>query len=165
MTTPFEELEYLADYLPDEGEAVLVTRKQGELVCEAFQRDGETPGISDPEFYGRLVQANERLNSAGAKPIWCCLLLLFWACVTGHTLSGFGWSGWYLDVGLALGAVALCFQWIRARQAKLFHREIAPMLNWQLRQRFMDKYVLIGVIRHQPELRTLLDEMVRADDR
>ena len=56
MNSPFEELEYLADYLPDEGEAVIVVRKDGELVCEAFQREKYQEGITDPEFYGRLIQ-------------------------------------------------------------------------------------------------------------
>ncbi len=32
MNTPFEDLEYLADYLPDEGEAMLVSRRDGEGV-------------------------------------------------------------------------------------------------------------------------------------
>lgn len=164
MNTPYEELEYLADYLPDEGEAVLVTRREGELVCESYQRESTVPGLSDPEFYGRLVQANERLNTVGARPLWASVLFLFWACVAVHQVGGLGWEGWPYDAGLALMTPAGCFAWIKARQARVFRDEIYPIIRWQFRRRGLDRYTLIGAIRHHPELRTLLDELVRWDD-
>lgn len=164
MSTPFEELEYLADYLPDEGESVVVTRRSGELVCESLLQSQHPDGISDPEFYGRLVQCNERLNSQSAMPMWCCVIFFFWACVAVHQWSGLGWNGWYLDVGLGLIVLLGCFSWIRRRQTALFGTEIRPMLNWQIRRRRLDRYVILGAMRQHSELRTLLDEMSRWND-
>jgi hypothetical protein len=49
MFTPFEELEHLAEYLPDEGESVLITRKDGELVCTEWSSGELRDGIDAPE--------------------------------------------------------------------------------------------------------------------
>ena len=70
MSTPFEELEYLSDYLPEEGESVIVTRRAGELVCESGPGGRYGDGLLDPELYGRLVQWNLRLSSLSVLPIW-----------------------------------------------------------------------------------------------
>ena len=164
MNSPFEELEYLADYLPEEGESVVVTRRSGELMCESFLHPQQRDDVSDPEFYGRLVQSNERLNSLSALPMWCCAILFFWLCVLVHRLTGLGWGGWYLDVGLGLIVLLGCFSWIRRRQATLFATEIRPMLNWQIRRRRLDRYAIMGVIRQHPELRTMMEELSRWDD-
>ena len=48
-------------------------------------------------------------------------------------------------------------RWIEERQKRLFLRRIQPVLAAQLRQRGMQKYVLIGILRQRPELRRLLD--------
>lgn len=161
MSTPFEELEYLAEYLPDEGESVLVTRQSGELVCESFLHAQCRDGVSDPEFYGRLVHWNERLSAQSTLPIWCCAGLLFWLCVLVHKLGGIGWEGWYLDVGLGLIVLMGCWTWIRRRQSALFNAEIRPALNWQIRSRHLDRFAILGVLRQHPELRTLMEELSR----
>ena len=57
MFTPFEELEYVAEYLPEEGESVLISRKDGELVCQPWRTEGLRDGIEEAPLYGLLVQA------------------------------------------------------------------------------------------------------------
>src|SRR5579872_7257162 len=119
MTTPFEDLEYLADYLPDEGEAVIVARRGGELICEPLRQDSPQERALDAELYGRLVQANERLNAVGALPIWGAALLCFSLCVAVHKFTGIGWSGWYIDLGIALLILGGCYSWIQYHQRHL----------------------------------------------
>lgn len=164
MSSPFEELEYLSDYLPEEGEAVIVSRRGGELICEALPAESNRDLLADSEFYGRMVFANERLVSQGAFPIWTCVLGCFWICVGLHLTFGLGWNGWYFDAGVALSLLLVCFLWIRRRQTTLFYREIRPMLSVQLRRRMADRYSVIGSMRQHPELRTLLDVLSRTGE-
>jgi len=161
MFTPFEELEYLAEYLPEEGESVVVTRRHGELVCEAGQRDCQRQALLDSALYGRLVQANERLTATGVFPTCSSVLLAFWGCAAVHKLGGVGWQGWYLDLGILLAIFFGCLAWVRARQSRLFHQEIRPMLTWQLRKSRTDAFALLGEVRRHPELRTLMNELWR----
>lgn len=166
MSTPFEELEYLADFLPDEGESVIVSRSQGELVCENFQKERSPDELASPDFYGHLVHANERLKSLIARPVWISTLIWFWACVLIHTKFGWGlglgWGDWYLDVGLALGAMAASYTIIRLHQDRYFQQEVRPTLNRQMYGSNLSKYALVGIIRQRPELRTLLDTLSRS---
>ncbi|MFH1303129.1 MAG: hypothetical protein ABIK07_18865 [Planctomycetota bacterium] len=162
MSTPFEELEYLADFLPDEGESVLVSRSQGELVCENFQKDRSLDEMASPEFYGHLVHANERLNSLVARPVWIATLVWFWVCVLMHESLELGWGGWYLDLGLGLVAIAASYAAIRLRQDRYFKQEVRPTLNRQMYGSNLSKYALVGVIRQRPELRTLLNTLSRS---
>ena len=163
MSTPFEELEYLADFLPDEGESVIVSRSQGELVCENFQKERSLDEIASPDFYGHLVHANERLSSLVARPIWISTLIWFWVCVLIHNrYAELGWSIWYLDLGLALVATAVSYTVIRLRQDRYFKQEVRPALNRQMYGSNLSKYALVGVIRQRPELRTLLDTLSRS---
>ena len=163
MSTPFEELEYLADFLPDEGESVIVSRSQGELVCENFQKERAFDEMASPDFYGHLVHANERLSSLIARPIWVSTLIWFWVCVLIHTwFNDLGWGFWYLDLGLALVAMAASYVVIRLRQDRYFKQEVRPTLNRQMYGSNLSKYALVGVIRQRPELRTLLDTLSRS---
>lgn len=162
MSTPFEELEYLADFLPEEGESVIVSRNHGELVCENFQKERPLDEMASPEFYGHLVHANERLNALVARPVWIALLTWFWACVLIHRQMELSWDGWYLDLGLGLVAMAVCYASIRFRQDRYFKDEVRPTLNRQMYGSNLSKYALVGVIRQRPELRTLLDTLSRS---
>lgn len=162
MSSPFEELEYLADFLPDEGESVIVSRSHGELTCENFQKERSFDEMASPEFYGHLVHANERLVSLVARPIWISLLVWFWACVAIHKSLDLGWGGWYLDLGLGLVAMAASYAAIRIHQDRYFKNEVRPTLNRQMYGSNLSKYALVGVIRQRPELRTLLNTLSRS---
>lgn len=162
MSTPFEELEYLADFLPEEGESVIVSRNHGELICENFQKERPLDEMASPEFYGHLVHANERLNYLVARPIWISTLVWFWVCVLIHKVFDLGWGGWYLDLGFALVAMAASYAAIRLRQDRYFKQEVRPTLNRQMYGSNLSKYALVGVIRQRPELRTLLDTLSRS---
>lgn len=163
MSSPYEEIEFLAQCLPDDGESVLVSRRDGELVCEAWPQDSEllAEGIFDPVLYGRLVQANERLVALGSRPLWTCGLIAVWGCILLHRITGDSWQSLLLDCGLFLSAVAVCFVWIRERQRRAFRLEIRPVLDRWLAERGYDRFAVLGAVRQHPELRTLLDELAR----
>lgn len=161
MKTPFEELEFLADYLPEEGESVVVSRHAGELQCEALVGDNARSGIDQPEFYGRMVQANQRLQSCMALPIWTTIAALFCGSVILQTWGLLGWKYWYAYIGLLLLTVAAGRYWTAARQYQLFRTEICPMMAWQIQRYRLDKYSLIGVLRQHAELRQLAQRMTR----
>lgn len=161
MFSPYEELEYLSNFLPDEGEAVLVLREEGELICKPWCRGNLRDGIDDADLYGRLVFANERLNLAGALPLWAGSLGLVWAAITLHGLLGFGWAYWYLVPSLAPLVLYGCFQWIRYRQHRAFRDEILPPLRAEMSRLQITPHALMAGIRQHAELRTLLDELVR----
>ncbi|MEZ6056993.1 MAG: hypothetical protein R3C01_09845 [Planctomycetaceae bacterium] len=161
MFTPFEELEYLADFLPEEGEAIIVSRQFGELRCSPIGEDSLRDGVEDADLYGRLVEANELLNAQGVRPIWVCLLGWFWFSVTLFMLGDFGWSEWYLPVGLALLTASGCYHWIHVRQRRLFDQMIAPQLRQEMERGHFSVHALIAGVRQHVEFRTLLDELVQ----
>ena len=161
MLTPFEELEYLADYLPEEGETVIVTRQGGELHCEAMGTSDLRDGVEDVELYGRLVQANERLNGRGSMPLWMGAMGLMGLGILLYPLIGLGWTEWYLMPALGLVMLFVSFHWIRHRQHQLFETDILPMLRREANARRISFYSLIAGVRQHSELRTLLDELIR----
>ena len=161
MLTPYEELEYLADYLPEEGEAILIHREAGELRCEPVLSGDLRDGIDDADLYGRLVQANERLNSEGIIPLWLAAIGVGSLTVGLFLLGGFGWEQWLLVPMIGLIAMFSCFQWIRRRQHRLFEKEILPQIHADLVQRGISPYSLMAGVRQHSEFRTLLDELVR----
>jgi hypothetical protein len=163
MFSPFEELEHLAEHLPDEGECLLISRRDGELVYEPFRRDDLRDGVDEANLYGRLVQANERLNSLGTFPIWVSALFFVTCSVVGHATFGNSWPVWYWYMLPLLGVFTLCgcFHWIRWRQEIVFQTELLPSLRVELRRRKIDAFSLISGVQQHPELRTLLQELVR----
>ncbi len=161
MLSPFEELEFLSDYLPEDGESVIVSRQSGELVCEPFQSQSLREGITEPRIYGMLIHANERLNAQGAMPIWVTAIGFFWSCVGLASADVLSWRNWFLVPGLALVLLPACIGWIRYRQHRLFRREIRPLLDSVLRMHRIDPHTLLGAVRQHEELRTLLDELIR----
>jgi hypothetical protein len=161
MLTPFEELEYLAEFIPDEGESVMISRQGGELHCEPVGDDDFRSGVEDVELYGRLVQANERLNAQGSVPLWTTAFALVAVAILIYRIVGLGWSEWYLFPALGLAALFGCFHWIRARQRRLFDLTIRPMLQREAMARHVTLYALMAGVRQHAEFRTLLDELVR----
>ena len=163
MSSPFEEIEQLADLLPEEGEALLLSRRDGELVCEPFRPDAIREGLTDAELYGRLVQANERLDALTRWPLWVTAAILFAACTLWHLGTGISWRGWYVDVGMILVGVMASVRWIHSRQLNLFRTQILPMLESQIGRRSGSRFALIGAVRQHTELRTLMDFLVYWD--
>ncbi len=160
MFSPYEELEYLSDYLPDEGEAVLVSREEGELVCKPWSQEDLRDGIHDAQLYGYLVQANERLSSVGTAPIWAATILLIWLAILTHGILGFGWNQWYFVPGCSAPILFGCFRWIKKRQQYYFQNAILPQLQAELRKHRVPFYSLVAGIRQHEEFRCLLDEIV-----
>ncbi len=163
MFTPFEELEYLAEYLPEEGESVIVSRRHGELVCEPFVREDVTSRrlLDDPVLTGRLIQANERLRSVSVFPVVASAFVTYLAAVVLAEVVGVGWSGWYWYLGLVGAGLVGTAAWVRRRRCRLFRSLIRPMLTWQLKRHHADAYALLAEVRGQPELRALADELWR----
>lgn len=161
MFSPYEELEYLSDYLPEEGEKILITRQSGELVCRPVGADDLRDGIDDSDLYGQLVQANERLHTAGTFPLWATLMSIVWLAILLHGVAGLGWKHWFVVPGLALPMLYGGFHWIRYRQLLCFRNEVLPSLRQELSIRSISRYSLIAGVRQHGELRTLLDELVR----
>lgn len=161
MFSPYEELEYLADYLPEEGETVLVSRQSGELVCKPFSDNDLRDGVDDAELYGLLVQANERLHTAGSLPLWMAVIVLVWTGILVHGVWGLGWQHWYLVPGLSFLLMFGALHWAHHRQSELFRLEILPQLTRELCRRRISPLALIAGVRQHGELRTLLDELVR----
>ncbi|WP_437223035.1 hypothetical protein SH661x_003046 [Planctomicrobium sp. SH661] len=160
MFSPFEELEYIADYLPEEGEAVLISREAGELVCKPYSNDDLRDGVDDAELYGFLVQANERVHSASTFPIWVTVLVLFWMAVALHGVLGVAWDRWYIVPGLAIPMVMGTASWIQHRQRRVFQQEIAPQLSRELSRRGIRPYALVAGVRQHGELRSIFEELV-----
>jgi len=161
MRTPFEDLEYLADFLPEEGESIVVSRQYGELRCESIADQTLRDGVDDADLYGRMVQMNERLNACGAMPIWVTTFVWFWSSVMMYTVGGLDWTHWYVSAGLGLLAVYGCFHWIRHQQHRLFVRELRPLLQRELSRHQIEPYELLAGVRQHVEFRTLLDELIR----
>ena len=157
MRTPYEELEYLSDFLPDEGESVVVTRRSGELHCESMigESNASVEPLIQSDFYGRLVTANEQLKQLAIAPVASSVIFAFSGCVGIHRLGGIGISGWYLDVGLLLLTVIGCLAWIRQRQVYVYRTQIHLTVERELIRTGLDRFRLIGAVRHQPELKTL----------
>ncbi|MBA4032196.1 MAG: hypothetical protein C0478_15100 [Planctomyces sp.] len=159
--SPYEELEYLADYLPSNGESIVVSRRDGELVCEPVKKPRPLDPLEDPALYGRLVQINERLQQLWTMPIVLGLVGWFWLCVGLHVWQDAGLSGWFLDVGFGLMIAVGVSSWIQQRQRLYFRQAQQESLSRQLRQARIDHHTLIGALRHHPELRTLFSQLVR----
>ena len=165
MATPFEELEYLSEYLPDEGESVLISRKDGELVCLNCAADGMRDGVAEAELYGLLIECNERLSMRAAQPLWVTSFVTFAGLVLLFTVGGLGWSSWFVVPGAVFLSLWICYGWIRARQMRLFIRELRPRIEIALDERAIDTHALIAGLRQHAELRTLLDLVIAATER
>jgi hypothetical protein len=161
MFSPYEELEYLQDFLPSEGESVLVTRQHGELVCKPWSQDALRNGIEEAELYGRLVQANERLAATYAWPMWMGTIVLFWFAVGLHVGLGLNWTYWSLTPALALPVYYFALTWGRMREQELFRKEILPGLRHEMALRGISYFELVAGVRQHAELRNLLDELIQ----
>lgn len=165
MFSPFEEIELLADSLPDEGETLLVTRHDGQLVCKPVPKDSMREGIENSELYGFLVKSNERLHDQGLLPMWASSISYVWAAILVFAYFQLQWAHWYLLPALAFPLLCGTFVWIRVRQQNYFLRQIVPALVRELNAREIHPNSLIAGVRQHSELRTLLDELIRWNPR
>lgn len=176
MRTPYEELEYLANYLPDEGESVVVTRRSGDLIVERpsaleeRMRQSQPPEldtepsegaeIDNREFDGRLIQADARLRRLATMPTWVIAITSFWLCSAMHLILA-STLAWTLSAGVVIAAFPAIAFWVRVRRSRLFRSEIRAMLAWQLRRCRLDRFATMSKMQGRPELRHLLSEMTR----
>lgn len=161
MFSPYEELEYLADFLPEEGETVMISRQQGELVCKPCNREQLRDGVDEADLYGRLVQANERLAAAHSLPLWVGVIGLVWISIALHVGLGLGWNMWFVVPGLSFPVMFSCLQWGKQRQGDVFRSQVLPGIRYEINRRQISIYQLISGVRQHAELRNLLDELVR----
>ncbi len=165
MNNPYEDLEYLAEFLPEEGESVIVTRRRGQLVCESYFETHPTPpaqaGLIDREFYGRLTTIDTRLRILWHTPAIIAVLTYYWACVAFHRGFGLGWSAWYLDLGLALIVGVTCLGYIQQRRKHYFLNAICPALQKWMIDHQLDKYTLIAWLATHRNLATLRQALTR----
>lgn len=165
MNSPFEELEYLADFLPEEGESVVMTRRRGQLVCEAYLEPASMPmphpGAVDRELSGRMTMINSRLKYLKNGPVLVTILSYYWMCVLMHRLFVLGWSGWYLDLGLGLLMGVSCYLYVQFRQRKYFLELVCPLMKQLMQDHQLDKYSLIAYLSKHQNLSTLASAFTR----
>lgn len=165
MSSPFEELEYLADFLPEEGESVVVSRRRGQLVCETLLEPSpftSTPSSQiDRGLFGRLATINARLKNLKTGPILVTLLSCYWICVVMHRFFAIGWSGWYLDLGLGLLMGVACYLYVQYRQRKYFLEIICPLMKQLMQDHQLEKYSLIAYLSQHRNLSSLASAFTR----
>lgn len=161
--TPFEELERLVDYLPEEGESVVISRKDGELVCENLRGSHREELSDDRVMYGRLVQISERLRERMWLPIWAGLAMWLSSSALIHLTNGPGLGVFYGDLMLGLVASLLVVVWIDQRQRLSFVRDWMPSLARDFRQRGLERHAVLGSVKSHRELRPLFRQLVRWD--
>jgi len=166
MNNPYEELEYLADFLPDEGEAVIVSRRRGQLVCETYFEPMTTSNSSqgqqiDRELYGRLSMVESRLKLLWQTPAMVSVLAFYWVCVVLHRVFELGWSAWYLDLGLGMMIVAGCYHYVQYQRRRYFLEAVCPALQKWMVDHQLDKYTLIAWLTAHRNLSTLREALTR----
>ncbi|MBL4886051.1 MAG: hypothetical protein JKY95_16145 [Planctomycetaceae bacterium] len=165
MNSPFEDLEYLADFLPEEGESVLMTRRRGQLVCETYIEPASSQAAStasvDRELFGRMTTISARLNQLKTGPILVTVLSYYWMCVLMHRTLNLGWSGWYLDLGLGLLLGVSCYLFVQFRQRKYFLEIVCPLMKQLMQDHQLDKYSLIAYLSQYRNLTTLASAFTR----
>lgn len=160
MLSPFEELEYLADYLPDEGEKIIVSRESGELICVPFNNTSDLrDGVDDSELYGLLVQSNEHLTRCNLLPLLLAASLVFWSTIFVHGIMDVSMKRWYLIPGLAFLSLYAALYWGKVRQHQLFYTTLLPRIKIELVRRKIKPLSLLAGVRQHGELQTLFNEL------
>ncbi|MBB03791.1 MAG: hypothetical protein CMJ47_14195 [Planctomyces sp.] len=166
MNNPYEELEYLADFLPDEGESVIVSRRRGQLVCESYFEPMTSSSNTqsqqiDRELYGRLSTVESRLRLLWQTPAMVSVLSFYWVCVVLHRVFELGWSAWYLDLGLGMMILVGCYQYVQYQRRRYFLESVCPALQKWMVEHQLDKYTLIAWLTAHRNLSTLRDALTR----
>lgn len=165
MSNPYEDFEYLADFLPEEGESVIISRRRGQLVCESYLDSMSSyspqPSVVDRELYGRLVMVNAKLKRLWQNPVIIAVLMFYWLSVTTHRFLGLGWGGWYLDLGLALVVGVTCYQYILHVQKNYFMLTVCPALQKWMVEHQLDKYTLVAWLSAHRNFSALRNALTR----
>lgn len=148
MNNPYEDLEYLAEFLPEEGESVVISRRRGQLVCESYfePMSGYTPqqSLVDRELYGRLAVVNARLQAQWQTPALITALLFYWLSVASYRLAGLNWSAWQHGLGLAIVMAFACYVYVQWSTRRYFVSQVCPQLQKWMSEHQLDKYTLIA---------------------
>ncbi|HWL10102.1 MAG TPA: hypothetical protein VNQ76_16980 [Planctomicrobium sp.] len=160
MLSPFEELEWVAEFLPEEGQSVVITRESGQLVCQAHAQVDLRDGIDDAELYGRLVQMNEQLVHQNVLPLWLAGAAVFWTTILVYGLFSVPVQHWYLAPGMGFLALSAAQCWSRGRRDNHFQRVIRPVLERTMMRHRLKPHALLGGISHHSELKTLHSELI-----
>lgn len=165
MNNPYEDLEYLSENLPDEGESVIISRRRGQLVCEPFmdsQTSSEsTAGVINREFYGRLVATNAKLRHFWSRPLILALLLIYAVSIGMQQFFHLGWSDWVLYLAAATVILVSVGSLVRFRQRIYFRSIVCPLLQQLMSDHQIDKYSLIAYLSTQRQLGPLYVAMTR----
>lgn len=110
--------EKISEHLPRDGEAIIVSRKDGELSvrdCPFLPNDL----ANDQHSMGRLMIANERISKASG-PLWVLSIILV-LCLSGLLITlGKAWSFWWLHLNLFVIVFAAQSWFSGARQRRAF---------------------------------------------
>ncbi|MDF1664754.1 MAG: hypothetical protein P1V97_23545 [Planctomycetota bacterium] len=110
--------EKISEHLPRDGEAIIVSRKDGELNvrnCPFLPDDL----VNDQHSMGRLMIANERISKTSGVLRIPSLILMF--CLFGLLVSlGIGWSFWWLYINVFTVIFAAQNWYASARKRKAF---------------------------------------------
>lgn len=166
MNNPYEDLEYLSEFLPEEGESVIISRRRGQLVCESYLEPMHSqytngPALIDRELYGRLTMADTRLRVIWQAPAIVAVLTFYLMSLTVHRMLSVGWSGWYLDLGLALLIGVTCYHFIQSQRRRYFLTTVCPALQKWMLDHQLDKYTLIAWLTMHRNLSALKEALTR----
>ncbi len=160
MLSPFEELEWVADFLPEEGQAVVISRESGELVCKPHTPVDLRDGVDDAELYGRLVQMNDQLAQQNVLVNWLTGATVFWGIILVYGVFSVSTAYWYIAPCFAFFALYAAQDWSRRRRGRFFKMVIRPKLEWTLARYRVRPYALLAGVSHHSELRALRRELL-----
>ncbi len=167
--TPYEEIESLADLLPDEGEKVTISRQHGELIVEATTAQKQQfdqaivqerlliakQRVAEETLLGHLIEANERLQSYSLKSFLFTVITAYASCLLVNYYSNFSTFTWAVDIGIALFFLAGYLLNERSELKKRFVYQVCPPLDKVLMERNIDKYQLLGIMKSHADLTPL----------
>lgn len=166
--SPYEEIETIADFLPEEGQSITLTRRKGQLVVDDVtqknrQQDALTQErlrqakqrVAEETLFGHLVQANERLQNFSIKNFLFAILLTY---ATSMGLSWYlGWES--MNAGVVVGVTLTILAGFvlneRNEVKKRFVYQVCPELDRVLTERNIDKFHLLGMMKNHKDLAPL----------
>ena len=157
MSSPYEDFEQIADFLPSEGRAVILFRENGELHVEPYTERIEEGATFDEMTMGALLVANTKLNNVGTNAVWgfgIGLLVVLGVCWKAF---GIGSAYWWLDVALGLGAFFVYSRWVEVEESVVFRREVLPLLRDIQQMHRLNDHALLAVLSTYDDLKDLAE--------